>query len=320
MHVLILAGGFATRLWPLTEKMAKPLIPVAGKPLICFMVEKIPAEYPITISTNQVFANDFYKWKDTYFPKRNIEIFVEDSVGEQKKKGALAGVSLFLESHPLTCPLVLLAGDNYFGFDMAHFLSQAQDNPLLAAYDIKSIEEAKKFGVVVPASNTSVQAFEEKPEFPSSTLVSTGAYVFPANCLAHITLYAKTHADDLGGIFEYFLQNAISVDYYRFSEDWYDIGSFPAFMEANFHLLSSSCIDPSVSLDTNVQIEGKCVIEKDCILENVQISNSVILHSCVLKNVVLKDCLVCEQSILENVDFYNKMVRAGTITLRSAGI
>lgn len=316
MHVLILAGGFATRLWPLTEKTAKPLIPVAGKPLISYMIENIPESFLITISTNQVFAQDFENWKREYFPSRNIEIFVEDSIGEQKKKGALAAVALFLEQKKIDTSLALLAGDNYFGFSIAHFLEHTKEFPLLASYDIGSHEEAKKFGVVIPKDNRFVAAFQEKPEHPDSTLVSTGAYVFPKDTHSHIITYSKKHSDDLGGIFEYFLQNMIPVEYYRFEEDWYDIGSFPAFMEANHSLLQKNNIDKTVLTKGNILYEGKCVVEKNVVLENVELENSIILSGCILKNVKLQNCLVCEQSILENVDFHTKMIRANTIVIR----
>ena len=64
MHAFILAGGFATRLWPLTEKRAKPLLPLAGVPLIEYLVQDIPEDIPITISTNAVFKEAFEESKD----------------------------------------------------------------------------------------------------------------------------------------------------------------------------------------------------------------------------------------------------------------
>jgi len=316
MHVLILAGGFATRLWPLTEKKAKPLIPVAGKPLLCFLIEGIPEEYSITISTNQVFADDFYSFKSEYFPNRNIQIFVEDSIGETKKKGALAAVALFLETSKIQEDLMLLAGDNYFGFAMKKFIAAFSGFPILAAYDIRDKKEATKFGVVVPFDDAFVKAFEEKPENPSSTLVSTGAYIFPFSSFEHIIFYSKSHADDLGGIFEYFSSKKIAIQYFSFDEIWYDIGSFSAFMEANEKLLSSSIVSEKAFLNGIINIEGKCIIEKKCILENVDLENSIILEGVSLKNVSLKNCLVCENCIIENIDMSGKMIRSESVVIR----
>ena len=62
MQCFILAGGFATRLWPLTEKQAKPLLPIAGKPILTHLIEKIPDDLPITVSTNAAFQGGFKEW------------------------------------------------------------------------------------------------------------------------------------------------------------------------------------------------------------------------------------------------------------------
>jgi len=70
MKCIILAGGFATRLWPLTENKAKPLLHLKDRPLLSHLVQKLPVEMELIISTNAIFADDFYSWKES-FPERN---------------------------------------------------------------------------------------------------------------------------------------------------------------------------------------------------------------------------------------------------------
>ncbi len=338
MHVIILAGGFATRLWPLTEHIAKPLIEVAGKPLISYIIESLPKDIDITISTNKVFAKDFEVWKQHYCAERleHIAIFIEDSEGETEKKGALAATALCIQKRGIVQSgedILLLAGDNYFGFNFNDFLSRANENPLLAVFDIKDKKEAKKFGVVVPKNDTEVLEFEEKPEIPSSTLVSTGAYFFPHHTLSYIIEYSKDHADDLGGIFEFCMKKNIVVEYFSFAEEWYDIGSFSAFMEANKYFLEhginkslkgvKKVISPTAVLDTatkeflesDEEKESFCIIGENVHLENVKVTNSIIMRNCVLKNVDIIDSLVCSHCILENKDFYEKIIREKTISI-----
>lgn len=318
MHALILAGGFATRLWPLTEKTAKPLIPIAGEPLINSILKKIPNQIPITISTNAVFADDFRIWKKKFtsiFPEKKINIFIEDSFGETQKKGALAATALFIEEKNIDEDLLLLAGDNYFGFNFSDFLAQKNTDPILAAYDIGSREEAKKFGVIVPSktSKNTIEAFEEKPENPSSQLVSTGAYIFPKQFLRDIILYSKDHADDLGGVFEYFIQKKQPVRYFSFHEQWYDIGSFPAFLQANIELMEGkNIIDPSVKKDSLSRIHKNVYIEKNVSLENVSLENAIILEGTILKNMDVKNTVIGRNCSLENMDFYQKIIRDNT--------
>lgn len=324
-HILILAGGFATRLWPLTEKLAKPLIPVGGKPLISFLIEKIPENFPITISTNAVFADDFEEWKKS-FPHRNIDIFIEDSASETEKKGALAATALCITQKNIHEDLVLLAGDNYFDFcfqKFFDFFDAQKDSPVLAAYDIQSSDEARKFGVVVPhpekisGEGGEVLEFEEKPENPSSTLVSTGAYVFPQQYFADIVEYSAEHGDDLGGIFEFLRSKEVSIKYFSFEESWYDIGSFPAFLEANKEILDTKkIIAESIECDATTEISGWAYIEENVQLENCEIENCVVREGTSLKNVSIRSCVIGKNCLLENTDFHEKIIRDNTLLVK----
>src|SRR3989344_1566439 len=194
MKAFVLAGGFATRLWPLTEKRAKPLLPLAGKPLLTHLVEKIPEGIPITVSTNAVFAKDFESWREGCHaePGRSmthgraspfvraqgdtIHILIEDAGHEGEKLGALGAVAKWVTEQKIDDNILLLAGDNYIGFQMEAFLDAYNGSPLLALHDITEKEKAKQLGTVVLQGNT-IQSFEEKPEHPRSTIVSTGCAV-----------------------------------------------------------------------------------------------------------------------------------------------
>ena len=221
MKCIILAGGFATRLWPLTENKAKPLLHLKDRPLISHIVEKLPKEIEIIISTNAVLEDEFKEWAKQ-FEDRNLKIFVEDSAGDELKKGALGATAFVIETEGINEDLMLLAGDNYFGFDMKDMIERFTDNPLLAAYDIKDLEKAKKFGVVVQQDGKAVE-FQEKPEQPKSTLVSTGCFLFPAKNLQDIVHYAKEKNDDLGGVFEYLIQKGEDIDVFNFDEAWWTL-------------------------------------------------------------------------------------------------
>src|SRR3989344_4686281 len=139
MKAFVLAGGFATRLWPLTEKRAKPLLPLAGKPLLTHLVEKIPKDMQITVSTNAVFAKDFEMWREGCHAERRrsmtggkspfasaqgdtVKILIEDTGHEGEKLGALGAVAKWVTEQKIDDNILLLAGDNYIGFQMQEFL------------------------------------------------------------------------------------------------------------------------------------------------------------------------------------------------------
>ncbi len=312
MKCIILAGGFATRLWPLTEKKAKPLLHLKDRPLISHIVEGVPAGIPIVVCTNAVFEAEFKAWAER-FPERDITVFVEDSATDEFKKGALGATAYAIESLGIQEDLMLLAGDNYFGFRLQDMLGRFQGNPLLAAYDIGDKEQAKRFGVVIERNGKAVE-FQEKPAEPKSTLVSTACFLFPARSLADIVAYAKRKKDDLGGIFEYLLnEKKEEVDVFVFQEPWVDIGSFEAYLEGNRLLLEGKTIrEEGVTERGQNTLSGGNFLGQGCLVENSVLENAVILKGCVIRNCVIRNCVVDEDCVLENLDLSHKMLRQGS--------
>ncbi len=310
MKCIILAGGFATRLWPLTESKAKPLLHLKDRPLISHIVDGLPKDLEIIISTNAVFEEAFKKWKADY-SDRPIKIFVEDSTDDQFKKGALGATALVVGKESINEDLMLIAGDNYFGFKLTDFIDSFKGNPLLAAYDIDDLKAARKFGVVVEKDGQVVE-FQEKPQEPKSTLVSTGCYIFPAKNLNDIVDYAKEKNDDLGGIFEYLLQKGDSIDVYSFSEKWFDVGSFDGYLTANKSLLHDHVIEcGTVNKEGENEFIGGVYLGDGVAIKNSTVQDSVILKGSTVENCVLRNCIIDENCHLKDIDLNRKMIRQG---------
>jgi len=320
MQVFILAGGFATRLWPLTEKRAKPLLPVAGKPILSYTVEAVPEELPITVSTNAVFADDFYAWKKT-LKNQNVTISIEDAGHEGEKFGALGAVAHWIHEKNITEDVLLLAGDNYAAADLSAFIAKFKGNPLIAGHDIGDTERARQFGTIVlkeepPSlqSTSTVLSFEEKPEHPKSTIVSTGWWIIPASALPVLTEHAKLHPDNIGSVFEEFLRRNITIDCFVFESLWKDIGSFEAYMSLHRELVGEkTMIDASTNVQENCTCTGSVTIGKKCVVSASSLQDCMIFEGCSIKNCVLNRCVIDEHCTLEGVDLTDKMIRAGTI-------
>lgn len=317
MKCFILAGGFATRLWPLTERRAKPLLPLADIPLLSYVIEQVPPDLPITVSTNAVFAEDFKKWKKT-IAKRNIEIIIEDVGHEDQKLGALGAVAQWLEDKEIDDDLLLLAGDNFSACNMQTFLGLRRNQPLLAAHDIGDTELAKQFGTVIlekgddPLKN--ILAFEEKPAHPKSTIVSTGWWFLPRQYLSLLREYAAEHADNVGGIFEEFLRKKIPIDCFVFHETWKDIGSFESYLSIHREVVGErSIVDASSTVGKNVTLKGSIAIGPKTDLVESTLSDCIIFGKTTIRNCVLERCIVDEECVLEGVDLSDKMLRAGTV-------
>ncbi len=322
MQAFILAGGYATRLWPLTERRAKPLLPLAGKPLLTRIVENIPQEIPVTVSTNAAFAEGFAAWKAGQ--RRPIILAVEHTTHDAEKPGALGAVAQWLHQAAIADDVLLLTGDNYFGFSMADFLgTYRQGIPLLAAHDIGDREKAKTFGVVTlrPADRTqpagnSIAAFTEKPQRPNSTLVSTGCSILPKETLPILTAFAREHPDNIGGIFEELLRQDRHIDCYVFSEPWFDVGSYDAYIEATQALVPSGApvIHPSARIDEESQrtCAGSVVIGAGTVVERSSLRDTILFENCRVADCTLERCIVDDACRLHGIDLTGKMLRSKT--------
>jgi len=174
MKCLILAGGFGTRLYPLTINRAKALIQYKGKPLATHIVAKVPDHVAILVSINKKFEADFRQWQKSL--SRQVEICTEDVWTEEQRKGAVGSLNFWVQTKRIDEDLLVIAGDNYFEFDLAEFIAAYNaKNALVAVYDIRDKSKATQFGVVGLECNKIVE-LEEKPAKPRSSLIAGYLY------------------------------------------------------------------------------------------------------------------------------------------------
>ena len=136
---------------------------------------------------------------------------------------------------------MVVAGDNLFEFDMNDFMKFARkkDGISIAVHDINSLELAKNFGVVKIDADNRIVDFEEKPEKPKSTLISTGIYYFPKDKVAFINEYVKMQNKlDAPGHYIGWLSKRDQVYGFAFPEDWYDIGTMESYRKADEEYLN----------------------------------------------------------------------------------
>src|SRR6476646_6066508 len=132
MNALILAAGYATRLYPLTLTKAKPLLEVAGKPMIDWVLDNlapIPELERVYVVTNRKFVKDFQAGAEQYRTKRpkfSIEIIDDGSTDDSDKLGAIGDITLVVNRHDLAKDdLIVVAGDNLFSEPLADFARAA---------------------------------------------------------------------------------------------------------------------------------------------------------------------------------------------------
>ena len=240
MEAIILAAGYSTRLYPLTENMPKSLLDVAGKPIIEHIIKKLEmiADLDtIHIITNDKFEQHFSKWLKSFDSTKKIEIINDKTKGNEERLGALGDINFAINKKNIDNDLIVVAGDNLFEMpltDMFNFFKKKKSN-IIALHDVKNIELAKHYGIV-EAENNLVVNFEEKPHNPKSTLASTGIYIFPKKTIELIKKYISQGNDaDKTGSFIEWLYKRDKVYSYVTEKKWYDIGTVEQLEKANRH-------------------------------------------------------------------------------------
>ncbi len=242
MNVLILAAGYATRLYPLTLNKAKPLLEVAGKPMIEWVLDNlapVPDIKTVYVVTNDKFAKDFELWAEQYGRRRSnlkFKIINDGSRTDEDKLGAIGDIRLVLEREKLTNePLIVVAGDNLFSEPLTTFALHAKGSAAtLAIYDVGDLEAMKKYSAIDVDGEGMITHFEEKPANPHSTLTGIALYYFAPETLRLFETYiAEGNNPDQPGRFIQWLHKRRPVQTYQVKGTWFDIGSKETLEEAN---------------------------------------------------------------------------------------
>jgi glucose-1-phosphate thymidylyltransferase len=242
MKVLVLAAGYATRLHPLTLTQPKPLLPVAGRPMIEYVLDNlapIPGIDRVYLVTNAKFSGHFERWSAQYRATKtplNFTIINDGSTTDDDKLGAIGDLHLVLEREQIDDDLIVVAGDNLFSQSLAPFgeFCRKQSGPVLGIYDTGSLDLAKKYGVVDLDRSGRVLSFTEKPEVPETTLVGIALYYYPRATLPLIRQYvAEGNNTDQPGRLMQWLCPRVPVHAWPVPGIWYDIGSKETLDEAS---------------------------------------------------------------------------------------
>jgi glucose-1-phosphate thymidylyltransferase len=242
MKVVILAAGYATRLYPLTLTQPKPLLPVAGQPMIDYVLDNlapIGGLDRIYVVTNAKFAGHFQKWSDEYRAKKSkldFTIVNDGSTDDTNKLGAIGDLHLVLTREKVDDDVIVVAGDNLFSEKLSDFgrYCREKNAPVLAVYDVGDLEQIKKYNSITLDGDGRITFFEEKPKNPASTLTGIALYFYPKATIPKIKQYiAEGNNPDQPGRLVQWLYTREPVYTWKVPGLWYDIGSKETLEEAN---------------------------------------------------------------------------------------
>jgi glucose-1-phosphate thymidylyltransferase len=238
MKAVILAAGYATRLRPLTDDVPKHLLPVGGRPMLDWVLDRVREVQQVDtihLVTNSRFAPAFCGWAEPH----GVTVHDDGTTSNEDRLGAVGDLRLVIDQAGLEGDeLLVLAGDNLFEVSLSRFVEwwRAKPQPASAVplHDVGDLELATQYGIADTDAEDRIVRFVEKPSDPSSTLASTLIYLLPPGHVSLVHTYLdEGQSPDNAGSFLGWLAQREPVYGYRFDGAWYDIGDHEQLLEAD---------------------------------------------------------------------------------------
>jgi glucose-1-phosphate thymidylyltransferase len=240
VKAVILAAGYATRLYPLTLNTPKCLLEVGGRTildLLCAKLLRLKGLEEIIIVTNAKFFSQLNDWKKQAPISCPARVLNDGTLSNETRLGAVGDLRFAIAQGGLQSDILMLASDNLFDAGLDGFMRFAQEKKDKVCVGLHDIGDPKlaagKFGVLEVNRSDRVTGMEEKPEHPRSTLIGMGIYYFPQSSLGFVREYLDdSAAKDAPGFYIKWLMEKAPIFGFLFSGMWYDIGDLKSLEEA----------------------------------------------------------------------------------------
>ena len=288
MEAIILAGGFGTRLRPLTYTRAKSLLPILNKPMITYLIESLPKEVDKVVLAVNYRKNQIEQYfKENDFGK---DIIVND---EPKPLGT-GGAVKFAEKH-ITGRFFVLNSDIICSLNLDEMIKFHIDNNAVSTISLWPVENVSEFGVADVKNNGNVVGFVEKPkpEDAPSNFINAGAYLLEQGVLDYIETGRLVSMEK--EIFPQIISDTGRFFGFKFEGYWMDIGRISSYIDVHRFLMKKNKMKNY--LGKNCEING--TLKESCIGDNVRIGNNSILESTIVyDDAIIEDNVVLNGSVV----------------------
>ena len=239
MKAIILAAGYATRLYPLTLNKPKALLPIADKPILDYIVDEIETIDEINeliIVSNLKFFPDFEQWGKKRKSRLKITVLNDNTTDDTNKLGAVGDINFAIDSLKINEDVLIMAGDNIFTFKLADYYNfyKKTEKDMILVKEMSSMDDLRRMANVILDDNGQVTEMEEKPQNPKSSLAAFASYIYKKETLPMIKQYLKEgNNPDAPGFFPSWLHKKKPVMAYIFEGECYDIGTPQSYKEVN---------------------------------------------------------------------------------------
>lgn len=307
LKAMVMAAGVGSRLDPLTQCVPKPLVPIANRPVMDILFEKL-----LDISVKDVIANTHYLSNKIveHYKENDLDINFSH-VYEKTLSGTAGGVKkcqFFFEEGE---DFLVLSADGLYSADLAAGLEAHKKSGAIATIGIKKIamEEIPHFGVVVTDKEGFISGFQEKPSIKEakSDCINTGIYIFNYEIFNYIP--KDTFYDFARNVFPDLLSKGIKINTFHVEEYWSDIGTIDQYCQSTKDLFTGLYeINHSGIIETP---EGAYIADKSYIAPSAKlIGYNTIGKGCVIgKNVTLENCIIWDDvEIKDNLTLTNCII------------
>lgn len=233
MKCVILAAGYATRLYPLTENFPKPLLKVQDKTILDWLLEDIDragvVDQYIVIS-NHKFAGHFEKWAGAH--RLPITVLDDGTESNETRLGAVRDVQFAIDELGLADDLLVIAGDNLLDFSLQGFIRyyEQKQTTCIMRYCEESEAKLHKTGVAVVDDQDRILEMEEKPAQPKSHWCTPPFYIYKASDVPYVHKGIQCGCGvDAPGSFIAWLSGQTTVHAYEMPGRRYDIGNLESY-------------------------------------------------------------------------------------------
>lgn len=237
MKAIILAAGYATRLYPLTLNSPKSLLKVGVKTVLDYImedIEKVDIINEVIIISNNKFYENFINWKECAKYHKTINVINDGTSSDEDKLGAIGDINLVINECKIDEDVFVIAGDNLYSFSLQGFFEKfnsVKKNCILAK-KVEEMKELKRMGVVQVDRGNNVIGLEEKPDNPKSNLAVFAAYIYLKETIPLFGEYIRQgNNPDAPGYFPAWLYKRKDIYTYIVDGDCYDIGTHETYKE-----------------------------------------------------------------------------------------
>ena len=235
MICVVLAAGYATRLYPLTENFPKPLLSVGGKTILDRMLEDIdghPAVSGHVIISNHRFIAHFEDWQRKHALAKPVRLIDDGSTENENRLGAVRDIQFAVEQLALKADLLIVAGDNVLDFSMHDFIDFAlvKRTACVMCHEERDIAKQRRTAIITVDESDRILSYEEKPSQPKGDLAVPPFYFYRAEDAERIgEAITDGCATDAPGSFAAWLSAKTPMHAWKMPGKRYDIGDMKSY-------------------------------------------------------------------------------------------